>query len=63
MLERFSVLGGLSGFLFGITSEAFRESLGTNQTILKTQPKYAANTNLEEISDWLTKDYCRLGSR
>lgn len=46
------LVGGLLGFLFGIprSKQAQNNSQGTS-----AQAKYADNTNLEDISDWLTK--------
>jgi len=60
-------VGGLTGFLFGIprilqqtpdVSEALNES-GTRHTINKKH--YLVNTNLEQVSDWLTKILVGLG--
>ena len=50
--------GGLLGLLFGIPrSVAIIESTGTAQGTDRVPPNaaYVANTNLEQISDWLTK--------
>jgi hypothetical protein len=60
------VLGALLGFLFGIPRtlqydrvdlEAIEHSTQheAGDTKRKSSPSYAANTNLEQISDWLTK--------
>ncbi len=42
--------GGLLGFLFGIPRADLREEEGEGKGVV-----YRANTNLEQISDWLTK--------
>jgi len=52
--------GGLFGFLFGIprTLQQQRdgEEIGTGKPSVEGEPQtYAPNTNLEQISDWLTK--------
>jgi hypothetical protein len=44
-----AMVGGLLGFLFGIPHTLQEEPKTTNST------GYRANTNLEQISDWLTK--------
>ncbi len=43
--------GGIIGFLFGIP----RRLQAANSTTASPNDKYTDNTNLEEISDWLTK--------
>ena len=52
-----ALVGGLLGFLFGIprtqTSERAPTSSAENER--ETRPSYLPNTNLEQISDWLTK--------
>jgi len=53
-------VGGLSGFLFGIP-RSLQGKPRDKLDYIETQPKYAANTNLEEISDWLTKIIVGLG--
>jgi hypothetical protein len=54
------MLGGLLGFLFGIPRALQRErpeAAGQNaqKDESANRPAYRANTNLEEVSDWLTK--------
>jgi len=54
------MLGGLLGFLFGIPKALqLRERPDASQLEGKedkgSRPAYRANTNLEEVSDWLTK--------
>jgi len=54
------VLGGLLGFLFGIPRTPEYESLQSRDTESSNQSReqiadFRANTNLEQISDWLTK--------
>jgi tetratricopeptide (TPR) repeat protein len=49
------LIGGLLGFLFGIPR------IGKNNSTYKENEKYKPNTNLEEISDWLTKIIVGLG--
>jgi hypothetical protein len=51
-----ALFGGLVGFLFGIPRTA-TQSTDVNNNIDKTAKtsRYNANTNLEQISDWLTK--------
>lgn len=49
------VLGGILGFLFGIPRTLQRESTGPERSAKDTTVDYQANTNLEQISDWLTK--------
>lgn len=49
-------LGGLFGFLFGIPkSGAGAKPDGANEATLSSKPTNRVNTNLEEVSDWLTK--------
>lgn len=48
------VLGSLAGFLFGIPRTHQEEETQLQRTG-ETQTRYRANTNLEQISDWLTK--------
>jgi hypothetical protein len=47
--------GGLLGFLFGIPKVASEASQAYEREVRNGQTRYAANTNLEQISDWLTK--------
>jgi len=49
--------GLFAGFLFGIPRSLQIESRSrsTNANVAETQSSYAVNTNLEQISDWLTK--------
>lgn len=42
------LIGGLAGFLFGVPREVQNPAASTTQT-------YQGNTNLEQVSDWLTK--------
>jgi hypothetical protein len=52
------LLGGLAGFLFGIPRSLQEEDAvdRANGTISRSSgPRYRVNTNLEQISDWLTK--------
>jgi len=56
------VVGGLMGFIFGIP----RYAASDTQRMLDDEQgrdivKYRANTNLEQISDWLTKIIVGLG--
>lgn len=44
------IVGGLGGFLFGIP-----RALQRSDDASTGKPGYAVNTNLEQISDWLTK--------
>lgn len=63
--------GGLLGFLFGIPislQQPITNSSGENppvrdsQSVAKpSEPKYRGNTNLEEISNWLTKMLVGIG--
>jgi len=66
----FFSVGALVGLLFGIprslqekperkNNDAHEEKEGTNEN--STKPIFATNTNLEEISDWLTKIIVGLG--
>jgi hypothetical protein len=58
------VVGGLLGFLFGIprTLQTDRSSVpDTNGGKSERETSYQANTNLEQISDWLTKILVGLG--
>ena len=54
-------LGALLGFLFGVPRYRTEHSNGSPQTanngdgVAKSEPRYIPNTNLEQISDWLTK--------
>lgn len=56
-------LGGLLGFLFGIPKKLQDPGFvptpdsgqGTSQNTNDSRPHYQTNTNLEQISDWLTK--------
>jgi hypothetical protein len=50
-------IGLLLGFLFGIPRSLQREKAHANDTISGDSfaPSYETNTNLEQISDWLTK--------
>jgi hypothetical protein len=56
--------GGLVGFLFGIprtlTSDNRQADTGA-ELGQPAQPPYEANTNLEQISDWLTKILVGIG--
>ena len=51
------VLGLLIGFLFAIpkTTKESQADMSTNQSPRKSQASYIPNSNLEDISDWLTK--------
>jgi hypothetical protein len=44
-----AVVGGVVGFLFGIPITSRQHTAGTSET------PYETNTNLEQVSDWLTK--------
>lgn len=46
--------GGLLGFLFGVPRTAPAEA-GADDLLRTQRSRYRANTNLEQISDWLTK--------
>lgn len=48
------VVAALGGFLFGIP-RALQQAPSANGTTVGGVTRYAINTNLEEISDWLTK--------
>lgn len=48
------VIAALGGFLFGIP-RALQQAPAANTTHVDSTTRYAINTNLEEISDWLTK--------
>jgi hypothetical protein len=57
-------LGALAGFLFGIPRSRQGKHRGKDETNKSGEAegsRYAANTNLEEISDWLTKIIVGLG--
>ncbi|HEU0050008.1 MAG TPA: hypothetical protein VFQ43_20635 [Nitrososphaera sp.] len=56
-------IGALAGFLFGIprSLQAKPKDKTAGGSTEATQGRYAANTNLEEISDWLTKIIVGLG--
>lgn len=49
------VIGGLFGFLFGIPRTLQREEGIANGTDKLPELSYMVNSNLEQISDWLTK--------
>lgn len=55
------LVGGLTGFLFGIpksravTTASAPENANGSTSPLITDIRYGDNTNIEEISDWLTK--------
>lgn len=53
------VIGTLVGFLFGIPK--FLQSNRSQPVLTTTAYQYLPNTNLEEISDWLTKIIVGLG--
>ncbi len=60
----FFCVGAFAGFLFGIPRSLQGKSRGKDKPGESSdtgQPKYATNTNLEEISDWLTKIIVGLG--
>lgn len=50
-----AAVGGLLGFLFGIPKTLQSDRVGDDET------RYLANTNLEQISDWLTKILVGIG--
>jgi hypothetical protein len=52
-------VGGVFGFLFGIPRTLQQEGTGTNSPGRRTE--YLPNTNLEQISDWLTKILVGIG--
>jgi hypothetical protein len=49
------LMGGVLGFLFGIPRTLQREVAGSESADERARVDYLANTNLEQISDWLTK--------
>jgi predicted secreted protein len=52
------LIGGLLGFLFGIPRTLQQEASQATEQNRKDRPQetnYAVNTNLDQISDWLTK--------
>jgi hypothetical protein len=56
MLSGCSVaVGGLLGFLFGIPRTMQQDALPASNTEADRKVGYGVNTNLEQISDWLTK--------
>ena len=57
------LVGGLFGFIFGIPRYATSEAAGllASDTSAPAAIKYRANTNLEQVSDWLTKIIVGLG--
>ncbi len=59
----FFAVGALAGFLFGIprSLQAKSKNKDNGESADAEQAKYATNTNLEEISDWLTKIIVGLG--
>jgi len=59
----FYAVGALAGFLFGIPRSLQTTSKGkdSGESTEAEQARYATNTNLEEISDWLTKILVGLG--
>lgn len=52
--------GGMAGFLFGIPRSA-QEPQGSAGLPLEQASEYKVNTNLEQISDWLTKIIVGIG--
>lgn len=52
-----AAVGGLLGFLFGVprSLEEAAKAGGPSETDGVNKPRIAVNTNLEQISDWLTK--------
>jgi hypothetical protein len=55
-----TLVGGLMGFLFGIPRTVQQQKESEDSSTERQQPEsnrltYAPNTNLEQISDWLTK--------
>lgn len=57
-------IGGLAGFLFGIPRKLQITAKGTDASAsdeLEPRLRYEGNTNLEEISDWLTKIIIGIG--
>lgn len=55
------MVGGTFGFIFGIPRYATSASEREIQSAQAGVVKYKANTNLEQISDWLTKILVGLG--
>lgn len=55
------MVGGIIGFVFGIPRYAASASDRELQESTPEVVKYRANTNLEQISDWLTKILVGLG--
>jgi hypothetical protein len=49
------MVGGLLGFLFGIPRSRAPEPTTGGTATPNAEPMYTANTNLEQISDWLVK--------
>lgn len=51
------VIGLLIGFLFAIpkTTKEIQADIAVNQSPRKSQASYIPNSNLEDVSDWLTK--------
>src|SRR5690242_13820196 len=49
------LLGALVGFLFGIPRSLLHEGGAANGDNEQAAGRYRPNTNLEQISDWLTK--------
>jgi len=49
------LLGGILGFLFGIPRTLQHEGAPADSSSGETSVDYRMNTNLEQISDWLTK--------
>ena len=54
-----TVVGGLVGFLFGVPRSAAGND--DSRVTATSHSRYLANTNLEQISDWLTKILVGLG--
>jgi hypothetical protein len=56
-------VGGLIGFLFGIPRSLQEHAVTVPAAtgMANEQPSYAVNTNLEQISDWLTKILVGIG--
>lgn len=58
------LLGGTLGFLFGVPRTLSGDAPQLDATLASsgaTSPRYGANTNLEQISDWLTKILVGIG--
>ncbi|WP_410600809.1 hypothetical protein [Amycolatopsis sp. lyj-90] len=53
-----AVTGGLLGFLFGIPRVLQADGQGANESAV---PRLLVNTNLEQVSDWLTKILVGIG--